>query len=315
MALSYKYAYMGTTVLITVFYIPILPLGVVLSFIGMLLMYFVEKFNVLNMYKRPEKIDGRITRTYVDFFRGIIFVYAISSFIFFGGIYKNQVQFELISLIIFSVLLVFPLGIIMRKLELIKDQESSNDDYDDCYFELGFNYEMANPLTKNKGFEKYLSKLLEAKMISDSEYRENIVKIKTNPSDIIELFYKKKYGKTKMKNNNLFKGLLQNKEIYSRKEEDKSNNQFVKRVSLQKELAIKKKKKLFGKKGKVNAIGLGIGSNPTISALNVVSNQLENPNKTFSNKSFNKEKENLDNSCNSNNDVFSKSKTTKSFYN
>jgi hypothetical protein len=315
MALSYKYAYMGTTVLITVFYIPILPLGVVLSFIGMLLMYFVEKFNVLNMYKRPEKIDGRITRTYVDFFRGIIFVYAISSFIFFGGIYKNQVQFELISLIIFSVLLVFPLGIIMRKLELIKDQESSNDDYDDCYFELGFNYEMANPLTKNKGFEKYLSKLLEAKMISDSEYRENIVKIKTNPSDIIELFYKKKYGKTKTKNNNLFKGLLQNKEIYSRKEEDKSNNQFVKRVSLQKELAIKKKKKLFGKKGKVNAIGLGIGSNPTISALNVVSNQLENPNKTFSNKSFNKEKENLDNSCNSNNDVFSKSKTTKPFYN
>lgn len=313
MALSYKYAYMGTTILITVFYIPILPLGVVLSFVGMLLMYFVEKYNVLNMYKRPEKIDGRITRTYIDFFRAIIFVYAISSYIFFGGLYKNQVKFELISLIIFSILLVFPLGIIMRKIQFIKDQESSNDDYDDCYFELGFNYEMANPLTKNKGFEKYLCKLLEAKMINENEYQENIVKIKNNPSDIIELFYKKKYGKSKIKKG-LFKGLLQNKQLYSRKEEDKSTNSFVKRVSLQKELTVKKK--LFGgKKGKTNNGLTGNGSS-AFTALNVVSNQLEHPEKTNSNKSFSKvgNSSGIGNQSNLNEGLPNKSNTTKPYY-
>lgn len=313
MALSYKYAYMGTTILITVFYIPILPLGVVLSFVGMLLMYFVEKYNVLNMYKRPEKIDGRITRTYIDFFRAIIFVYAISSYIFFGGLYKNQVKFELISLIIFSILLVFPLGIIMRKIQFIKDQESSNDDYDDCYFELGFNYEMANPLTKNKGFEKYLCKLLEAKMINENEYQENIVKIKTNPSDIIELFYKKKYGKSKIKKG-LFKGLFQNKELYSRKEEDKSTNPFVKRVSLQKELTVKKK--LFGgKKGKTNNNLVGNGVSP-FTALNVVSNQLEHPEKKNSKKSLNKisSSSGIGNQSLLNEGLPNKSKTTKPYY-
>ena len=201
-----------------------------------------------------------------------------------NAILKSSTNLLIISLIIFSILLVFPLGIIMRKIQFIKDQESSNDDYDDCYFELGFNYEMANPLTKNKGFEKYLCKLLEAKMINENEYQENIVKIKTNPSDIIELFYKKKYGKSKIKKG-LFKGLFQNKELYSRKEEDKSTNPFVKRVSLQKELTVKKK--LFGgKKGKTNNNLVGNGVSP-FTALNVVSNQLEHPEKKNSKKSLN----------------------------
>lgn len=313
MALSYKYAYMGSTILITVFYLPILPLGVVLSFVGMLLMYFIEKYNVLNMYKRPEKIDGRITRTYVDFFRAIVFVYAISSYVFFGKMYKNQVQYELIALIIFSILLVFPLGILFRKFEFIKDQESSNDDYDDCYFELGYNYEMANPLTKNKGFEKYLGKLLETKMINEKEYQENILKIKSNPSDIIELFYKKKYGKETKTRKDLFKGLIQNK-LYDRKEEDKSTNQFVKRVSLQKELATKKK--LFGNKFKngLKSKTHDQSKNPFV-ALNVVTNQIDNPDSNSKN-SFSKKSGGGSGLLGNNkvSDNFSNAKTSKSYY-
>lgn len=200
MELSYKYSYMGSTILITVFYLPILPLSCVFSFFGLFLMYFIEKYNVLNVYKRPEKIDGRITRTYVDFFRLTIFVYALSNYIFNGQISYGNASFDLIALILFASLIIVPVGYLLRKLRFIEEFDLANDDYEDLYFELGINYEMSNPITKEKGFEKYLCSLYEKGLITDKEYQENSKKIKTAPSDIIELYYQKKYGKLIEKN-------------------------------------------------------------------------------------------------------------------
>ena len=65
---------------------PIMPIGCVLSFFGLIAMYFIEKLNVLNYYRRPEKIDGQISLEYVKLFRYVIFIYAVGVYIFLDDI-------------------------------------------------------------------------------------------------------------------------------------------------------------------------------------------------------------------------------------
>ena len=45
MDISYKYSYLAKTLLMTFLYIPIFPLGIVISLLGFIFGYFLEKFN------------------------------------------------------------------------------------------------------------------------------------------------------------------------------------------------------------------------------------------------------------------------------
>lgn len=187
---------MANTICLSVFYLPILPIGIIFSFFGMSLMYFIEKYNVLRSYKKPAMIDGRITDFYIDMFKVIIFIYAASNFVFFSGVYAGFVRYEFFGILIFGILLLFPYSLVLENVMFVQAADTDHDGYEDQYFEIGMNYEMANPITKDKGFEKYLEKMMTTNIITQEEYSENAVKIKTAPSDILELFFQKKYGKT-----------------------------------------------------------------------------------------------------------------------
>lgn len=212
---------------LVVFYMPIFPLGAVISVAGLLLLYAVEKYNTLHFYRRPEKIDGQITLTYVKYFRFIIFIYAIAVYIFIGDIYKktNDKPFHLIAIILFGCLCIVPVNSVFKFFSFLDMSDFQNINYLDMYFEMGMTYEMANPITKNKGFELYLDRLRQKNIINDEEYREGMEKIATAPSDIIELYYQKKYEKTKAKKpnkkqNKLMQSLLKNSKYSNRKTED-----------------------------------------------------------------------------------------------
>ena len=228
---------------ISVFYLPILPLGVVIAFCGLFIMYWVEKYNILYHYKRPEKIDGQITRAYIGYFRIFIFIYAISIYIFLGDIFPNQTDFSLVGIVLFGVLVILPYGSFLKKVGFFQVSAFTNDKYEDLYFEMGMNYEMANPLTKQKGFERYLDRLKEKNIINDEEYFDHMKRIKSAPSDILELYYKKKYGKQKGKRINLFKGLLKNM-VYDQGENQKNHKDYL---------------KMFGNKN--NFFGMNLGGN------------------------------------------------------
>ena len=233
--LAFKYSYIGKTMAIVVWYLPILPLGAPISFLGFILLYIVEKINVLYFYKRPEKIDGQITIAYIKLFRWIIFVYAISLYIFIGDIYKKETRFELIAIILFGALSAFPISSLFRSISILNLSEVNTDKYLDLYFEMGMTYDMANPITKSKGFEKYLDRLKEKNIIDNNEYKEALSKITTDPSDIIELYYQKKIQKNKKQATKTKTGIF--KKLVKRSEfaETKSKNTFLDKIKTKKE--------------------------------------------------------------------------------
>jgi hypothetical protein len=196
--LAWKYAYIASTICLTAFYMPILPIGAIFSFIGLSIVYFVEKYNVLNMYKRPKKVDENITKLYMENFTLIIFIFALSNYLFMSNEYIGSFKYELLNLILISSLVLVPYGYFI---EMFSINKTVNYNYEEEYFEMGINYKMANPITKNKGFREYLDKLLEKGIINQQEHDEYLPKIITAPSDILELYFQKKYSKKTNKYN------------------------------------------------------------------------------------------------------------------
>ena len=68
MDIASKYSYISKTLLMTMFYLPIFPLGVLISLIGLIVAYFLEKFNFAHGYKRPEMLNEKLGEFHFNFF-------------------------------------------------------------------------------------------------------------------------------------------------------------------------------------------------------------------------------------------------------
>ena len=82
MKISYKYSYIAKTLLLSLFYIPIFPFGIIISLIGFILAYYLELFNFTHLYKRPEMINEKICLFYFEYFIINIFIFLLGTFIF-----------------------------------------------------------------------------------------------------------------------------------------------------------------------------------------------------------------------------------------
>lgn len=174
MDLADKYSYIGQTLLMSILYIPLLPVGCLISLIGLSVFYFIEKYNVTSSYKRPPQISSSITFAYISNFRLIIFVFAISIYSFYDGIYLNYFRFALFSIIAYGILILLPYTEFLT-FDLIKAK--TVDVYEENYFKFTTMYESENPITKKKSDENYLGKLLEKGIIDDETFKEYSVKL------------------------------------------------------------------------------------------------------------------------------------------
>jgi hypothetical protein len=170
MSISYKYSYLAKTLLMTFLYIPIFPLGILISLVGFILGYLLEKFNYSQMYKRPEMLNHKLCVFYVNHFDIIIFVYAIGDYIFMHDAYENEV-IPLVKIIIFGIMTIVPYSKLLKKNFLgVKESKINTEEYSEKFFTFSTDYERANPMTRKKGIKHYLQKMLESGKINGKEY-------------------------------------------------------------------------------------------------------------------------------------------------
>ena len=91
MNVELKYSYIFKTLLMSFLYIPIFPLGIIISLLGFLLGYWLEKFNFAHMYKRPEMLNRQIAEFYAKYFVFVLFVYGIGDYIFLSDVYDTRI--------------------------------------------------------------------------------------------------------------------------------------------------------------------------------------------------------------------------------
>ena len=88
MDISYKYSYIAKTLLMTFLYVSIFPFGVLISLGGFIFCFFLEKYNYINYYKRPEMLNNTLFFFYVNNFVFFLFFLGVGDYIFLSNIYN-----------------------------------------------------------------------------------------------------------------------------------------------------------------------------------------------------------------------------------
>ena len=190
MKISEKYSYIFKTLLLSFFYIQIFPLGVAISLVGFCLGYFLEKYNFCNMYKRPEMLNDKLCKEYIDNFIVALFVCGIGDYIFKNDVYENRI-WPLTNIILFGILFLIPYHFIIDKLARyflnLRESKIHKKSLDDVYFSFFNDYERANPMTKKEGILNYLKGLKKTGIVSDKTFKENIENL--DNVNLMKLYY------------------------------------------------------------------------------------------------------------------------------
>ena len=166
MRVSTQYSLLSKQIIMTFFYMPIFPLGAFITLIGVILNYIIEKFKCFYIYKRPEKLNEKITFFYIDYFVMGFFAMAVGNYIFFGKLHSSKL-FELFNLIFYGVLLVIPYATFIRKYDISQAYSLENKiTYDDAYLNFSVDYERLNPKTQKKGAMNYIDRLVKMDLLN-----------------------------------------------------------------------------------------------------------------------------------------------------
>ena len=190
MKISYKYSYLAKTLLMSFFYIPIFPLGIIISLAGLFFGYHLEKYNFVNMYKRPQMLNSNLCKFYSNYFVFNFFMLGLGNYFFIGDVYDND-RWCMVNLNAFAVLLIIPYNQFMTYDFIgIKESELKNaKNYDEEYFNFYNDYERSNPMTKKEGMKRFIFKIKEKGYIStiDEAIFQSI-----NNINLMEVYYKTK---------------------------------------------------------------------------------------------------------------------------
>lgn len=188
MDISFKYSYLISSMTMCLVFLPIFPLGVAITFIGLIFSYCIERFNFTKIHKRPEMLNHKLCLFYLRYFIVILFAYAVSNWIFFFDVFQSN-TFAYINIILFGLLILFPyLSFTKCNIFKITESEVHQKTYDDLYFQFANDFERMNPMTRTRGMQTYLLNLKKNSLISQKTYDHAIGNL--SKVNLLETYYK-----------------------------------------------------------------------------------------------------------------------------
>ena len=186
MQISYKYSYLVKTVLMTFFYLPLFPLGTIISSLGLFFGYYLEKWNFSKMYKRPEMINCKIVEFYSYHFPLNFFMLGLGDHIFMSD--DTNYIWHTCFFIIFGIIAIVPFNKIFNYDFLgINESQIKKEKYDDIFFTFYNDYDRSNPMTKKEGITRFVNKLKDKEFIKDTEYEEILKNLEN--INLMEVYY------------------------------------------------------------------------------------------------------------------------------
>ncbi len=187
--LFYKYSYIGKTVLMSIMYMNFYPLAPIQSGVGLVFLYFIEKYKIGSKYRKPEQLSADISIFYLFLIKIALIVYSIFRYVLQTYI-KDDDNSDLIIMLITIGICLIPYEMFDEKY-LVFENFSNAETFDEKYFKFGTNYMIVNPATRERGMIEYLNRLVEKKIITKKEKSEYLKGNMPDVSNVIELYYTK----------------------------------------------------------------------------------------------------------------------------
>ena len=159
MDIGYKYCFITNVMLISLFYMPIFPLGMIIGVFALLFALLTEFF-FIGYYKRPEILNSNLALFFIGNVKWALFIFALGNYIFVGTLYEEQARgWPLIFLIVIFILCLLPYEAIRFNLLGITEGETKSVSYAQNAVYFSCDYEKLNPLTRKQGYINYFNYL------------------------------------------------------------------------------------------------------------------------------------------------------------
>ena len=188
MDLCYKFSFLINILLTSVFYMSIFPLGIVFGLVALIFSYFLETY-YLGYYKRPEVLNARLVKFFIQYFKIVVMVFFLGNYIFFSSINVHpKFNWALFNFIFFLIIVFLPYNDIKINFLNITEGDAKKGAYEDYELMFPTDYEKQNPLTKKKAMIKYFKKLEKMSLID--KFQSNYLINNTNKESYMDNYYK-----------------------------------------------------------------------------------------------------------------------------
>ena len=162
----------------TMFYLPIYPIGVFQSFLNILFKFIIEKNFLLNTYKRPEYTNPHLGFLCFNFFHFGFFLYLLGDLIFFRN-EDNKKSFGIGYIIIMILALIFPFYYFAKLLMHITNNcclEKKKEKLKSIKQKIKSDYRIFNPCNQKEGITRLFEEFYNNNN-NDNSRNDNINKI------------------------------------------------------------------------------------------------------------------------------------------
>jgi len=154
------YACLMKTLIVTLVYVPILPFGLIVSSVGVVLMYWTDKYMLLRRHARPNRMSSELSQVMTSTLPLAIFLYSLTNYYFILVLNPDDSLPAFIWMLICAGMILLPIETafrIIRGRPAYKDSPETvkNKDYED---EAGYfidDYDRQNPVTTDAGWDWY----------------------------------------------------------------------------------------------------------------------------------------------------------------
>ena len=198
MELGDKYSEVLTIYWITMFYLPIYPIGIIQSFLNLLFKFVMEKNFLINFYKRPEYIKPDFGFLCFNFFNFGFFLFLCGNIIFFRN-EDNKSSFGVVYIIIMFLFLILPFYLLAKLIIYCyyKNEKIDNENLSDIKPKIKSDYRIFNPCYQKEEIKNLFLEFKNKNTLEDSQYKEIVKKIDgLNDLDLYKLQKNLKIPKT-----------------------------------------------------------------------------------------------------------------------
>ncbi|EGR32796.1 hypothetical protein IMG5_070780 [Ichthyophthirius multifiliis] len=136
------------TMYMTAFYCPLIPLGLIFSFIGIFIYYWTHKFAFLNFKTVNKQMSSKLSVEMTEYLEYTIFIFAVSNSLFTYYTY-NQISYLQISGAVLAILYsILPIQLIVENI-FFYDEVDEQINYEQAQSKFIATYKQCNPVTSD----------------------------------------------------------------------------------------------------------------------------------------------------------------------
>lgn len=169
--MAQRYANTMKTLIVTLSYAPILPLGVLISIVGIIVQYWVDKMLLIKRHSRPARLSGALSAAMVRIIPFAILIYAIMNYVFMWKLNSEDSYVAFVWMWIVVSYFVFPIDLMFsccRKKDISVFQ-SNQEDFETACVDFVDDYDRCNPVTAEKAYAAYLDFLVKRNLIDSDQ--------------------------------------------------------------------------------------------------------------------------------------------------